>query len=69
MDVAVAEILGDAHEPEPSAAHGHFKPSVRVKFAYAFGQMIDEKGYLAIPQFLIDPTSAAGEVCRRSVVH
>jgi len=51
MDVAVAEILGDAHEPEPSAAHGHFKPSVRVKFAYAFGQMI-ESGYLVVSGFV-----------------
>ena len=49
--MAVAEILGDAHEPEPSAAHGHFKPSVGVKVAYAFGQMI-ESGYLVVSGFV-----------------
>jgi GPH family glycoside/pentoside/hexuronide:cation symporter len=49
--VAVAEILGDVHEPEPAAPHGHFKPSFGVKLAYAFGQMI-ESGYLVVSGFV-----------------
>jgi glycoside/pentoside/hexuronide:cation symporter, GPH family len=49
--VAVAEILGDAHEPAPKVAHGHFKPSFGVKLAYAFGQMI-ESGYLVVSGFV-----------------
>ena len=49
--MAVAEILGDAHAPEPSVAHGRFKPSFSVKFAYAFGQMI-ESGYLVVSGFV-----------------
>jgi GPH family glycoside/pentoside/hexuronide:cation symporter len=51
MDVAVAEVLGDAHEPEPSTAHGLLKPSVGIKFVYAFGQMI-ESGYLVVSGFV-----------------
>lgn len=49
--MAVAEILGDAHAPEPTTAHGLFKPSVGVKLVYAFGQMI-ESGYLVVSGFV-----------------
>lgn len=49
--MAVAEILGDAHAPEPPVAHGQFKPGFGVKLAYAFGQMI-ESGYLVVSGFV-----------------
>jgi GPH family glycoside/pentoside/hexuronide:cation symporter len=49
--MAVAEILGDSHEPEPTAAHGQLKPSVGIKLAYSLGQMI-ESGYLVVSGFV-----------------
>ena len=49
--MAVAEILGDAREPPPPVAHGQLKPSVGVKLAYSFGQMI-ESGYLVVSGFV-----------------
>ena len=49
--MAVAEFLGDVPEVEPTTAHGHYKPGLGVKFAYAFGQMI-ESGYLVVAGFV-----------------
>ncbi|MBW8812141.1 MAG: MFS transporter [Caulobacterales bacterium] len=54
--MAVAENFVEAPDiaapPEaPTAAHGELRPPVGVKFAYAFGQMI-ESGYLVVASFV-----------------
>ena len=53
--MAVAENFVEAPDiaaqPPALVAHGDFKPPLGVKFAYAFGQMI-ESGYLVVAGFV-----------------